>query len=61
VKNAAESYDLARTRYKVGSSSIVELSQAQLEFTAAQIAYTNARYDVLIQQAKLDYQTGALR
>jgi outer membrane protein len=61
VQNAAEAYDLAEARYKIGSSSIVELSQAQLSFTSAQIANTNARYDVLIQQANLDYQTGALR
>ncbi|HEY1717057.1 MAG TPA: TolC family protein [Verrucomicrobiae bacterium] len=61
VRNAAEAYDLAEARYKIGSSSIVELSQAQLSLTSAQIASTNARYDVLIQQANLDYQTGALR
>jgi outer membrane protein len=60
VRNAAEAYDLAEARYKIGSSSIVELSQAQLSLTSAQIANTNARYDVLIQQANLDYQTGAL-
>jgi outer membrane protein len=60
VRNAAEAYDLAEARYKIGSSSIVELSQAQLSFISAQIANTNARYDVLIEQANLDYQTGAL-
>lgn len=60
VRNAVEAYDLAEARYKIGSSSIVELSQAQLSFTSAQIANTNARYDVLIQQANLDYQTGVL-
>ncbi len=61
VRNAAEAYDLAEARYKIGSSSIVELSQAQLSLTSAQIANANARYNVLIQQANLDYQTGALR
>jgi outer membrane protein len=61
VKHAAEAYDLAEARYKTGISSIVELSQAQLSLTSAQIANTNARYDVLIQQANLDYQIGALR
>jgi outer membrane protein len=60
VRNAADAYALAEARYKIGSSSIVELSQAQLSLTSAQIANTNARYDVLIQQANLDYQTGAL-
>lgn len=61
LHNAAEAYDLADARYKIGSSSIVELSQAQLSLTSAQIADANARYNILIQQANLDYQTGALR
>jgi outer membrane protein len=61
LDHAGEAYDLAQARYRVGSSSIVELSQAQLEFTSAQIANTNARYDVLIQRANVDYQIGALR
>jgi outer membrane protein len=60
VRNAAEAYQLAEARYKIGSSSIVELSQAQLSLTSAQISDTNARYNVLIQQANLDYQTGTL-
>jgi outer membrane protein len=61
VRNAAEAYDLAAARYKIGSSSIVELSQAQLSLTSAQIASASARYHVLIQQANLNYEIGALR
>jgi outer membrane protein len=61
VRNAAEAYDLADARYKIGSSSIVEMSQAQLSLTSAQIANAGARYNVLIQQANLNYQTGAMR
>ena len=60
VRHAGEAYDLAEARYKIGSSSIVELSQAQLSLTSAQITDANARYNVLIQQANLDYQTGVL-
>jgi outer membrane protein len=60
VNHAQEAFDLAQARYTAGSSSIVELSQAQLELTSAQIAQTNARYDVLIQEANVRYQTGAL-
>jgi outer membrane protein len=52
---------LAEARYTTGISSIVELSQAQLSLTSAQIANTNARYDVLIQEANLNFQIGALR
>lgn len=61
VRNAAEAYELANARYQIGSSSIVELSQAQLSLTSAQISNANARYNVLIQQANLNYQTGGLR
>lgn len=57
---AANAYELAEARYKAGSSSIVELSQAQLELTSAQIQEAGARYDVLIQQSALNYQIGGL-
>ena len=57
---AATAYHLAEARYKAGSSSIVELSQAQLELTSAQIAATGARYDVLIQESALNYETGGM-
>lgn len=60
VQNADEAYDLAQARYKTGISSIVELSEAQLNLTSAQIANTGARYQVLMQQANLDYQTGLI-
>lgn len=58
ARNAAEAYELAQARYQIGSSSIVELSQAQLSLTSAQIANANARYGVFIQQAILNYETG---
>lgn len=57
---AGEAYELADARYRAGSSSIVELSQAQLELTSAQIANANARYDVLIEHSDLNYQLGEL-
>ncbi|HEX4350909.1 MAG TPA: TolC family protein [Verrucomicrobiae bacterium] len=61
VRNAGEAFELAQARYKNGISSIVELSEAQLNLTSAQIANVGARYNVLIQQANLNYQTGGLR
>jgi outer membrane protein len=61
VRHATEAYDLAQARYQIGSSSIVELSQAQLSYTSAQITGTSARYNVLIQQANLNFEIGALR
>ena len=53
--------DLAQSRYDLGLSSIVELSQAQLNLTSAQIAQTSARYDYQSQWSALQYQIGALR
>ncbi|MGH7942408.1 MAG: TolC family protein [Limisphaerales bacterium] len=59
--NAGEAFTLAQARYKNGISSIVELSDAQLNLTQAQIAEANARYNVLIQQANLNYQMGVIQ
>ncbi|HEV2491683.1 MAG TPA: TolC family protein [Terriglobia bacterium] len=53
--------DLAQERYKLGLGSIVELSQAQLNQTQAQIEQASARYDYQAQLATLNYQVGILR
>jgi outer membrane protein len=53
--------ELAQSRYKLGLSSIVELSQAQLNQTQAEIAQASAKYDYEAQISALDYQTGSLR
>jgi len=49
--------DLARARYKLGLGSIVELSQAQLQQTQAQISNAQAGYDYRLALAVLQYQT----
>ena len=59
LNQANESLGLAQTRYKLGLSSIVELSQAQLQQTEAEIANTNAQYQYRLTLAALDFQTGA--
>ena len=58
VKQANLAFDLAQTRYKLGLSSIVELSQAQLQQTSAQIQDTSARYQYRLALATLNYETG---
>jgi outer membrane protein len=60
VKQAQLAMDLAQNRYELGLSDIVELSQAQLNLTSAQIANTTAMYDYQAQRINVDYQTGAL-
>jgi outer membrane protein len=57
---AAQALALARTRYKLGLSSIVELSQAQLQSTQAAVSAVNARYDYLLALRSLDYARGTL-
>jgi outer membrane protein len=58
LNQANESLGLAQTRYKLGLSSIVELSQAQLQQTEAEIANTNAQYQYRLTLAALNFQTG---
>jgi len=58
LDQANSAFDLAQTRYKLGLSSIVELSQAQLTLTQAQIEYANARYSYQQALAALRFQTG---
>jgi len=53
--------ELAQGRYNLGLSSIVELSQAQLNLTQAQITNASAKYDYQIQHAVLAYEIGQLR
>ena len=53
--------DLAQSRYDLGLSSIVELSQAQLNKTSAEIQNLTSRYDFQIQSAVLKFQVGLLR
>jgi len=58
LQQASLALDLAQTRYNLGLSSIVELSQAQLQQTDAQIGNTNARYAYLSTLSVLRYQVG---
>jgi outer membrane protein len=59
LKQANLALTLAQTRYRLGLSSIVELSQAQLQQTDAAIGNTNAQYQYRLTLAALSYQTGA--
>ncbi len=57
LDQASLALDLAQTRYNLGLSSIVELSQAQLQQTQAQISNAQAGYDYRLALAVLRYQT----
>src|SRR6185437_5453331 len=58
LQQANLALDLAQTRYKLGLGSIVELSQAQLQQTDAQIGNSTAKYEYLTSLSRLKYQTG---
>jgi outer membrane protein len=59
LKEANLALLLAQTRYRLGLSSIVELSQAQLQQTDAAISNTDAQYQYKLSLAGLSYQIGA--
>jgi outer membrane protein len=58
LKQANLALDLAQARYKIGLSSIVELTQAQLAQTQAEIDYASARYAYQTALAEVRYQLG---
>ena len=59
LKEANLALTLAQARYKMGLSSIVELSQAEFQQTDAAIGNTNAQYQYRLALATLNYQIGA--
>lgn len=60
LKQANLALDLSQTRYKLGLGSIVELSQAQLQQTQAEISQAQAGYEYRLALAVLRYQTTGL-
>ena len=61
LKEANDALDLSQSRYTLGLSSIVELTQAQLNQTQAQIDETTAKYNYEAQISALNFQLGSLR
>jgi outer membrane protein len=61
VAQANEALRLAQARYDNALGSIVELNQAQLNQTAAEIAAASAKYDYLSARSELNFAMGVLR
>jgi outer membrane protein len=61
LNQAQTAFELAMSRYSLGLSSIVELSQSQLNLTSAQIDVVTAKYDYQAQRVNVDFQIGALK
>ena len=61
VEQASMAVSLAQGRYNLGLASIVELSQAQLNQTQAEIENLSAKYDYQTLYQALQYTIGQLR
>src|SRR5713226_2477121 len=60
VKIARESLTLASQRYKLGLSSIVEVTQSEVAVTSAETRLAETRYDAKIAEARLRYAIGGI-
>lgn len=58
LNQARLALDLSQARYNLGLSSIVELSQSQLQYTSAELSRARAEYDYAAQLSILNYQAG---
>ena len=61
LRQASLALQLAQGRYDLSLASIVELTQAQLNVTTAEIENLNAKYDYQTQYAALQFTLGLLR
>lgn len=60
VAQTKEALRLAQDRYDAGLGSIVELNEAQLNETSAEISAADANYTYLSRRAELDFAAGLL-
>lgn len=61
LREATMGLDLAQGRYNLGLSSIVELTEAQLNLTQAEVENLSAKYEYQRANAALEYSIGLLR
>jgi outer membrane protein len=61
VTSSQQAFQLAQARYQIGTSSIVEVSQAELQQIQAQITGATARFDYQVRRRALDFQRGILK
>jgi len=60
LAESREALRLAQDRYEAGLGSIVELNEAQLNETSAEITAADATYTYLTRKTQLDFTTGLL-
>ncbi len=57
---AEKAFETQQERYNVGASTLLELTQAQTQYYAAQSSHTSALYNLIFQDKLLDYFIGKL-
>lgn len=60
LRAAERSYETQKQRYEVGSSTLIELSDASARYTEAQSNVASALYNLIFQEKLLDYYLGKL-
>ncbi|OGP72284.1 MAG: hypothetical protein A2Y80_10255 [Deltaproteobacteria bacterium RBG_13_58_19] len=58
LEAARENYRLAQGRYQVGVGSIIEVTDAQVQYFQADLRFVQALYDYRVSEAKLDKAIG---
>ncbi|MEO6846351.1 MAG: TolC family protein [Chthoniobacterales bacterium] len=61
LEASSTAFELAQSLYVAGTSSIVEVSQSDLQRIEAQIAYINAKYEYQTKLSVMAYETGNLK
>ena len=59
IQQSRQAEELARLRYELGLSTMIELTQAQLSLLSAEVQRLTAQYDLELQWAILDFHLGA--
>ena len=58
VSSAQKGYDIVAKSYEVGRSTLIEVNDAQLALTQAQLAASQAVYNFLVAKSQLEQTLG---
>lgn len=58
VSSAQKGYDIVAKSYEIGRSTLVEVNDAQLALTQAQLAASQAVYNFLVAKSQLEQTLG---
>lgn len=58
VSSAQKGYDIVAKSYEIGRSTLIEVNDAQLALTQAQLAASQAVYNFLVAKSQLEQTLG---